>query len=316
MAQSPWQEKKQRKAMAFSLWLYRLFLYAYPTRFRSLYGERMVRVFCDACSATLQQHHLFSFLFFWLHIGSDLTLTACLERWHDFKEKGNSMATSGHSQHSLFRLKLALTTTLIAFVVSLIASLNLSMIEDTSPLTRAAYSASVLLRLSYDGVYLTALAAGASVCAIVGFALVQRRLFVSIGVGMVTLLVALGGFGGLLVHQALTFLVFLLVFLALTVGGLLLGRAVSNNAIHTLGPRPAAVLGACVSTGCIVLINVLALVLHTLVLNPVSHELYMQGQIGGTSLNFSLVAMVVAFLTLIVCIICLGRALRLPSVHT
>lgn len=299
--------------MALSVWLYHLFLYAYPTRFRSIYGERMTRVFRDSCNATLQQHSLFSLLAFWLHTFFDLVFTACLERWHDFQEKGNPMALSGYSQHLPSRLWLALIATVITFVVSLVASINLYLLEDASPLTQAAYGASAWLRFSYDGVYLSALAAGVAVCAIVGFAVVQRRFFVMIGLGIVTLLVAFGGFGGLLVRQALTFLVLFVVFLALTLGSFLLGRVASSRASRVLGQRPSAVLGACVSAGSVLLVNVVALVLHTLILNPVSHELYMQGQIGGTSINFSLVAMVLAFLTLLVCIVCLGRALRLPS---
>ncbi len=52
---------------------------------------------------------------------------------------------------------------------------------------------------------------------------------------------------------------------------------------------------------------------HTLLLNPVSHALYMQGQIVGTHLNFSLIVMGLAFLTLLVCAMSLGYAFRLPA---
>ncbi|GHO57541.1 hypothetical protein KSB_60160 [Ktedonobacter robiniae] len=61
------------------------------------------------------------------------------------------------------------------------------------------------------------------------------------------------------------------------------------------------------------LIVFLALVLHTLLLNPVSHALYMQGQIGGTHFNFSLIAMGLALFTLMACALSLGYVLRLPS---
>jgi hypothetical protein len=209
------------------------------------------------------------------------------------------------------RLWVALAATLITFLVCLVASLNLYMLEESSPLTTAAYSASPLLRFSYDGVYLSALAAGVAVCAIAGYALVQRPLLVAAGLTLVALLVAVGGFGGLLAHHAATFVVFLAVFLALTLGGFLLGWLVMARGGRSLGHRPSAVLGTCVSAGSLLLINVLALSLHTLSLNPVSHALYMQGQMGGTHLNFMLLIMGVALIALVACMVCLGRALGL-----
>ncbi len=212
-----------------------------------------------------------------------------------------------------FRLWIALTATILAFIVSLVASLNLYLIEDPSPLTQIAYEASPLLRFSYDGIYLSALAAGVTVCAIVGYALVQRGAFVLPGLIVVALLVAFGGFGGLLVHHAIIFLVDCIVFLALALLGLLVGRGVATRTMRWLGQRPAGMLGACVSVCCVLLINVMALILHTLLLNPVSHALYMQGQIGGTHFNFSLIAMGLSFLTLITCAVSLGCALRVPS---
>lgn len=53
------------------------------------------------------------------------------------------------------------------------------------------------------------LAALVQMCALVGYTLVQRVSLVAVGLAVATLLVAVGGFGGLLVHHAATFLVFL-----------------------------------------------------------------------------------------------------------
>jgi hypothetical protein len=145
---------------------------------------------------------------------------------------------------------------------------------------------------------------------------VQRPLLVGTGLTLVALLVALGGFGGLLARHAVTFAVFLAVFLALTLGGFLLGWLVMARRGRSLGARPSAVLGACVSTGSILLINVVALSLHTLSLNPVSHVLYMQGQMGETHLNFTLLIMGLALFTLVACMVCLGRALGLLALQT
>src|SRR5438552_12198460 len=96
------------RVLAFSVRLYGLFLRAYPAAFRHTYGERMMRVFSDTCRATLQQRGVSVLLPFWLHTFSDLVVTACLERWHVFKERGRSMTTSGHMQNFPLRLWVAL----------------------------------------------------------------------------------------------------------------------------------------------------------------------------------------------------------------
>lgn len=301
----------KRRALACSVLLYRLILYAYPATFRKGFGERMSQVFADHCRVTLQDVGLSALIPLWFSTLCDVALSAGLERWQAFRQKVGTMASVRDTQQIPLRLWVALAATLITFLVCLIASLNLYMLEDSSPLTAAAYSASPLLRFSYDGVYLSALAAGVAVCAIAGYALVQRPLLVAAGLTLIALLVALGGFGGLLARHAVTFVVFLAVFLALTLGGFLLGWLVMAQGGGALGRRPSAVLGACVGAGSLLLINVLALSLHTLSLNPVSHALYMQGQMGGTHLNFMLLIMGLAFFTLVACMVCLGRALGL-----
>ncbi|GCE21409.1 hypothetical protein [Dictyobacter kobayashii] len=313
MATPPSSKRGVRQALALSMRLYALFLYAYPATFRREYGSRMAAVFRDSCNDALQRRGMAFLVPLWSQTISDLLITACLERWSALKEKTRAMATYTPSQNFPLRLWVALAATLLAFVVSLVASLNLYLIEDASPLTQVAYAASPLLRFSYDGIYLSALAAGVAVCAILGFALVQRAMLVISGLIVVALLVALGGFGGLLVRHPVTFLLFFIVFLALTLLNILLGRAMATRAGRIMGQRPAQVLGACVSVGSVLLINVVLLVLHTLILNPVNHALYMQGQIGTTPWNFSLIAMGLAFLTMIACAVSLGSALRSPA---
>ncbi len=309
------RKRGMNKALAFSMWLYGLFLYIYPATFRRAYGSRMARVFRDSCRDALQQHGVIFLVPFWLQTLSDLLINAGLEQWSVLKEKTHTMTTNTRSQNFPLRLRVALVATLLAFVVSLVASLHLYLLEDASPLTQAAYTASPLLRFSYDGIYLSALTAGVAVCAIGGYALVQRAVIVVSGLIVVALLVALGGFGGLLVRHPTTFLVLFGVFLALTLISFLIGHAVAKHVGRFLGHRPAAILGACVSVGSALFVNVVALVLHTLILNPVSHALYMQGQINETHLNFSLIAMGIAFLTMIACAVSLGRASRLASLQ-
>lgn len=313
MAHSPSTKQGVSKSLALSIWLYRLFLHAYPASFRRTYGKRMALVFQDSCRDALQQHGIISLVLLWLQTLVDLLLTACLEQWSVLKEKTRAMTTHAHPQNFPLRLRVALIATLLAFVVSLAASINLYLLEDASSLTQAAYAVSPLLRLSYDGIYLSALAAGVAVCTIVGYALMQRAILVVVSLIVITFLVAIGGFGGLFVRNPTTFLVFFAVFLALTLIGLLIKHAVATRAGRHLSQRPAAVLGACMSVWSMLLVNVVVLVLHTLLLNPVSHALYMQGQIEGTHWNFSLIAMSFALLTMLVCAVSLGRAFRLPS---
>lgn len=306
-------ERSAGSVFTFSIWLYNLFLRAYPATFQREYGSRMARVFRDNCRDVLQQRGRAAFIPFWWQMLSDLFLNACLEHWSVFQERTRSMTTSNDRKTVPLRLWIALIATILAFAVSLVASLNLYLIEDPSHLTQVAYGVSPLLRFSYDGLYLSALAAGVAMCAIIGYAFVQRAVFVLPGLIVVALLVAFGGFGGLLVHHATLFLVDFIVFLALTLLSLLVGRRVATRTMHQLGQRPAGLLGACISVCSVLLINVMALVLHTLLLNPVSHALYVQGQIEGTHFNFSLIAMGLAFLTLIACTVSLAYTLRLPS---
>lgn len=207
---------------------------------------------------------------------------------------------------------IALVTTVGAGIVTFLVSLNLYLLEDGNPLTPLAYSASPLLRFSYDGIYLSALVAGSAVCALFGYLLVRETMFVTIGLGIISLLVVFAGFGGLLIRQPLAFFVLTLAFVALTSLSVLAGRAASARSRSLPGTRSAALVGGCVSACIALLANLLALIPHTLALNPVSHLLYMQGQIGATHLNSVLVATGIELLSVIACLLCTGLALRLP----
>jgi hypothetical protein len=200
--------------------------------------------------------------------------------------------------------------TLIAFIISLLASLNLYLLEDGNPLTQGAYLASPLLRFSYDGVYLSALAAVVTVCAVLGYSLAGADVPVLPGIIGLACLVALGGFGGLLVRHPTTFLAVLLAFAAMIAASLLVGALVAARVRPRLGRRSAAVLGACAGTAAVLLVNLALLAPHTIALNPVSHALYMQGQIVGTHLNALLLAMGIEALAVIACGLNITAALR------
>ena len=220
------------------------------------------------------------------------------------------MASYGHTQNFSPRLWVALVATVIAFFATMLASINLYLLEDSSPLTTAAYALSPLLRFSYDVVYLSALVSCVALCAIVAYMITQAETAVTIGLILVTLFIAFAGFGGLLLHQPTTFLSLFLVFVVLALVSYIAGRVVSRQSRPRLGQRPAAILGGCVSIGIVFLINTVALVLHTLVLNPVSHALFMQGQIGDTHLSSLLIAMGVELLTFFIFLLSVGIGFR------
>ncbi len=207
----------------------------------------------------------------------------------------------------------ALSVTGITFVVALLASINLYLLEDNSSLTSAAYSASSLLRWSYDGVYLSALVAGVALCGIVVYAIVRSNTL-AIGILMtMACFVALAGFGGLLIRHASTFLVLFMAFAIVAIVSFLAGRMITIRLQTRLSGRSSDVLGACVSTGVALLINVVCLVVHTLMLNPVSHALYMQGQMGSLHFDTLLVAMRLELIAFVVCALWLGFILLVPA---
>lgn len=302
-----------QKALVCSEWLYMQLMRAYPASFRHIYAARMLLVFRDSCRDALRTRGLIGLLLLWGSTCCDLLLSVPAECWQTFKEGTTSMALNVQPRRFSLRLWLVSCATLLAFLVALVASLNLYLIEDSSPLTSAAYSASPLLRFSYDGIYLSALAAGVAICAIAMYALVPRTRMATAGLGVLALLVACAGFGGLLARHSTTFLAFLAVFAVLLLADFLGGRTITTCASRRLDIRSARVLGACAGVGGLLLVNVTALVVHTLILNPLSHALYMQGQIPGTHFNLSLLAMAGAVLTLLIYALCLGNALRLPS---
>lgn len=223
------------------------------------------------------------------------------------------MASSGIAQNYRPRLWIAVAATLVTFIISLLASINLYLLEDGNPLTQAAYSASSLVRFSYDGVYLSALVASVAVCAIVAYAVTRASTSVIIGLLLVSLLIIFGGFGGLLIRYPLTFLVFLLAFIGLILLSLLVGPLVAARAGRYLGQRSAAIVGACFGAFIVLLVNGVSLVLHTLALNPVSHALFMQGQIGETHFNSLVIGMGIEVLLLIICGLSIVFALRPPA---
>ncbi len=223
------------------------------------------------------------------------------------------MASQGLTQNFRPRLWLAVAATIITFIVSLLASINLYLLEDSNPLTQAAYSASPLVRLSYDGVYLSALVACVAICAIVGYAVTHSNTSVLIGQILVTLLIIFGGVGGLLVRYPATFLGFFIIFVGLMLLSLLSGRAVASRSSRYLGQKTTAILGACFGTFIVLLANAVTLVLHTLALNPVSHALFMQGQIGETHFNSLVIGMVIEVLLTLICALSIWLAFRSPA---
>lgn len=296
--------------------LYRAALLAYPRSFRHVYGRAMTQTFRARCRTALLSQGSAALLRVCAAELGDLIVSASREHGDELrrlvmsKRRSTTMATHGFARQSPPRLWGAGAATIAGGLVAVLASLNLYLLEDGNPLTQAAYRASPLLRFSYDGLYLSALVAGVTLCAIVGYTVAPDGTPVAGGLAVVTLLVALGGFGGLLARHPSTFLALLMAFAGLALLSALGGWAVAARARRGLERRPAAILGACVSASLTLLVNAVLLIAHTLALNPASHLLYLQGQIGGTRANALLVAMAVELLALGACALSVGLALR------
>ena len=268
---NPSQHPPTRTALL--LRLYRRALYLYPPAFRRAFGEELWQTTRDAHEAA-QAEGASSVALLWLALAADLLCSALPERI-------NTMRPT---------LVVTVALTCVAGLFSVLASLNLYLLEDSNPLTAMAFGMSPLLRISYDVAYLSALVVGVGLCAILAYAIFGARAEVTWGLGALALLVALAGFGGLLVRAPLSFLALLAAFTGLTLLSFFAGRLVARR-LRRDGRRPFAAAGACAGVGVALLVNALAITLHTLALNPVSHLLYMQGQIPGTRLNALLIGM-------------------------
>jgi len=229
----------------------------------------------------------------WLHIAADLARSASEERISQMRPI----------------IVLTAVMTGVAGIIAVLASLNLYLLEDGNPLTSVAYGASSLLRVSYDAAYLSALVVGLGVCAVVVYSVAGFSRVATVGLAALAVVVALGGFGGLLRRAPLTFVVLFVGFACLTLMSFVVGRWVAR-AEAGRGERTAGVMGACAGVGGALLVNGVALAAHTLALNPVSHALYMQGQIPGASLNVLVVGLALAMLALALYALSLAAALR------
>jgi hypothetical protein len=202
-----------------------------------------------------------------------------------------------------------LLATLLAGLAALGASFNLYLLEDGNPLTALAYAASPAVRFSYDAAYLSALVS----VGLLGALLAQLALRVTgFGALATTLglaaLIVLGGFGGLLVRQSIAFLGFLTAYAAFLLVSLLIARWVTLSVRARLGERAAEVLGGCAAVVVPLVANVVAVVTHTLALNPANHALFMQGQIGSTHFSALLIAMGCDMLLVALCLVSVLRA--------
>jgi hypothetical protein len=281
----------------------------YPRSFRQAYGAEMVQTFRDRVRAA-QQMGRGQVLRLYGAEFSDLVATALKEQVATMRTRlGGEKRTATRTTNPpvparLWHIRI---TTVMAVLVALLASVNLYLLEDASVLTAHVYAVSPLLHVSYTGVYVSALVAGVDLCAVVG---ASMGVAATPMLGCVALLVAFGGFGGLLVRHPVTFLVLFVAFGGLLLASMLLGSVVAARTRAHLGSRQAVLLGACLSTGVAVFVNLICLMSHTLVLNPANHALYMQAQLPGTRLNSLLLAGCLAVVATCGCVCSILLTLR------
>ncbi len=284
--------KNGRKAGA--LRLYRLALALYPRAFRDRYGDEMWQT-CRDQAEEARAGGILAGGRFWLAIYTDTLAGALLER-----TKGMRSVSWG--------VWIAVGETLLAVAVSVVASANLYLLEDNNPLTPVAYGASPLLRFSYNGAYLTALAAAVAGAALIAYATLPARRATG-GALALAGLVALGGFSGLLARHPLSGLTLIGAFVGIVALCLLVGWAMARSLAGRMSARAAALVGACAGAGVALALDAAALIVHTIALNPASHALYMQGRIGQTPYNALLIGMGAQALMVALCGLLLAAAL-------
>lgn len=171
-----------------------------------------------------------------------------------------------------------------ASLVAIVASADYYLIEDASPLTDAAYAAHTLLRVSFDAIYATALAAGIAALLVLTRAALARTGYLDLAAHQLdllalplALLLALGGFGGLAIRQPGAFLTLAALLLAV-VGALVLAARLIARHLRAAGhpAGEAAALGACVAALALLALNLVAAGLHTVALAATAPALYRQ----------------------------------------
>ncbi|HEX9035490.1 MAG TPA: hypothetical protein VF808_00700 [Ktedonobacterales bacterium] len=272
--------------------LYRLLLTIYPRAFRAHHGDELWQTGRDMAESRAAGGATATF---WLALYADILAGALGERWNQMRG-------------STWTVWLAAGATLLAVLVSVAAGLNIYLLEDGNPLTSAAYSVSSLLRFSYDMVYVAALVAGVTGVAVAAAAFTSAQIARWVTIALAAL-VALGGFGGLLARRPAVAVAFIVGFAALTALCLLASWGVARALANRASTRTATLIGGCVGAGVALLVDAAALVIHTLALNPVSHALYMQAQIGQTRYNAALIGMVAQASLVILCALLLALAI-------
>jgi hypothetical protein len=168
----------------------------------------------------------------------------------------------------------AAVTLALAFLAAFVGSLDVYLVEDDNALGRAAHASNAALNLTYEAVYVTALAAlvvvGAAVIRLVLTRLgrgeaVDLRFFVPV----LATFIVLGAFGGLVFKHPVGFLAVVGSFALLIAGALFVGPGLarwmgrgSQERAFALGPA----VGALLALG----VNVVALVAHMLTLTSYS----------------------------------------------
>lgn len=224
------------------------------------------------------------------------------------------------TRHAPRGLLPAAVTLALAFVAAFVGSFDVYMIEDDSALGRAAHASNAALNLTYEAVYVTALAAlvvvGAAVIRLVLVRLgrgeaVDLRYFVPVLAAFVTL----GAFWGLVYKHPVGFFVVVGCFALIVAGALLVGPLLarwlgrgSEARAFALGPAVGAVLALGV--------NVVSLIAHMLLLTSYSRALYDESvdhvTVGGNVVVFSefLLFNTLALLLSVLAAVLVLRALR------
>jgi len=286
-----------------TLRLYQLALFLYPPAFRRVFGRELWQTGRDAYEeASVRGPAGLALL--WLSLGVDTLRSAIPERL-------NAMRPT---------LVLAPIMTGLAFVVSLIVSVHLLVHHSFQFLTiirGAAWVYSPWVGLSVNGPYIADLVAGVAVCALVAYTLAPANRLVTVGLGVVALVVALvGAVGDPALFYFPAFAMSFLLFVALALVSLLVGRAVVDRLQPRVPPRAAALIGGCASVGIVLLFNVVTLTAATFVGKPYAQGLHPLSRLGDLTLSPTVLALGGQVPTMLVCLGSIVVAIRASASPT
>jgi hypothetical protein len=208
---------------------------------------------------------------------------------------------------------------LLAAIIIVLGSFDAYQIEDDGAAGRIAHQLYSLVNLTYEGMYIMAMAVFTlGVFIIVQLIFHYRRPMKWLSLSLIAIGTILAAFGGLLVRQPQVFLLvvgsyLLILVLTILAGELLTSRFFSPELASQNESRNAEVFGACSSILFATLLNLLCAIWHTFLVQGSSPQLYAEtfsGLTGGHMSEYELFNILGTVFTLLAGIVVLRVGLN------